>query len=641
MLVTLEHIHKSYFGADVLKDISVKIEDRDRIGLIGCNGAGKSTLLHILCKIVRPDAGKMSLQNGKTIGFLAQNSGLDNNCTIWEEMQSAFSDLLSLQKKMQRLELEISQQEKQNNLTSLHALTEEYAQLQSIFEQQDGYQIDVKIKTILNGMGFRENWSEKIISTLSGGEKTRLALAKLLLEKPSLLILDEPTNHLDFKTLTWLEDYLADYAGALLVVSHDRYFLDKTVQTIWELSHCNLHSYSGGYTRYLSLKENFHKQQQKEYEKQQRQIAHMQDYINRNSARASTAKSARSRKTALEKMEVIQNPVVFTRKPHIRFDFETDTGKEVLQIENLHLYVQEREKTRTLAQFSLLLFRGEKLGVIGANGVGKSTFLKAVQGLIPYEGTICWGKNVRIGYYSQDMSHLKQDNNVLEEFHRRFPGMTEQSVRSSLGAVLLTGENVLKQVSQLSGGEKARLCLAILMQQRPNVLLMDEPTNHLDMETKEVLEQALLDYKGTIIIVSHDRYLLNRIPDRIMDMQADSVQFIQGKYNDYLAQENEKDNAKNKKSTIEKAVKKEYRTKKDRSLIAVKRQKIRELETQIEATEQAIAKLEEEMQQEEFALDYQKMQENCIKLEELQKKQEHDMEVWVTLSKHFENTTES
>lgn len=639
MIVSLDEISKIYNGNILFEKVSAKIEDDDRIGLIGPNGTGKSTLLRLICREELPDGGAVAVSNRKTIGILHQNSGLEKSGTILEEMTSVFERLLELKRRTEEIASLFSDGRVLPADPDYEALSKEYSEKTALFEQNDGYLIDVKIRTVLNGMGFGEKPEDTVIHTLSGGEKTRLAMAKLLLEQPDLLILDEPTNHLDFKTLMWLEEYLASYKGALLIVSHDRYFLDRCTAKTWEIENRRLQCYKGSYSKYVVLKQANYERQCKEYEEQQREIAKMQEFIDKNIVRASTTKLAQSRRAALERMERIEKPYVYDKTPLIRFRYPVEPVKDILDVKDMDLSVGSGETYKRLVSgIELHVERGERLAIIGANGAGKSTFLKAIQKRIPYErGRVSWGQNVKRSFFEQEMEMLDDSNTVLEEFWQRYPGMTEHSVRSALGAVLLTGENVYKKVGVISGGERVKLSLAILMQEHPNVLIMDEPTNHLDIYTKEVLEKALIDYTGTLILVSHDRYLLNRVPTRIMDLQPDGITFFKGKFDEY--QEFLKQKAEAAPVPIPAAAKEKkggYRDRQQRREEAQMRQRLRELERQIEASEAEIAALEQELTLPEVYQDYQKMQEKCAALEASKRFHSDCFEEWAELAESME-----
>lgn len=638
MIISLDEVSKIYNGNILLEQVSAKIEDTDRIGLIGPNGAGKTTLLRLICQEESADSGLIAVSNRKTIGILHQNSGLSKSSTIIDEMKSVFRPLLDIHQRTKEIEAIFAENKMDHQSAEYQALSAEYSEKSAFFEQKDGYLIDVKIKTILNGMGFGDKSQDTVINTLSGGEKTRLAMAKLLLEQPDLLILDEPTNHLDFQTLAWLEDYLSGYKGALLIVSHDRYFLDRCTDKTWEIENHRLHSYKGNYSKFVVIKQANYERQLKEYEEQQREIAKMQEFIDKNIVRASTTKSAQSRRTALERMEKIEKPFVYNKTPVIRFSYAQEPVKDVLTVTDMDLSVGSGETYQELAHgIHLEVERGDKLAIIGTNGIGKSTFLKAIQNKIPYRrGRVVWGGNVKRSFFEQETAMLNPENTVLEELWQRYPMMNETAVRSALGGVLLTGENVYKKVGVVSGGERVKLSLAILMLEHPNVLIMDEPTNHLDIYTKEVLEKALTEYTGTLILVSHDRYLLNKIPTRIMDMKRDSVVLFKGRFDEYSefqkTQAAECSAASPKKQEPDKASKGNYRSKQQRSEEAKIRQRVKELERLIESSEQEIAALEQEMTLPEVYQDYQLMNEKCAALE--QKKQLHSdcLEEWAELA---------
>lgn len=619
MILSAAGISKSFGSSLVLKETDLKIEDADRIGLVGVNGAGKSTLLNLFIGAELPDTGGVYVSNGVSIGFLRQNSGLDSKNTIWAEMQLVFAPLLQVQVELRQLEKQLAQADTTSD--EFAQMTKDYATKSEWFEKHDGYLVDVKIKTILNGMGFADKPYETIISTLSGGEKTRLAMAKLLLEEPKLLILDEPTNHLDFKTLMWLEDYLVGYKGALLIVSHDRYFLDKLVTSIWEVERCRVDCYKGNYTKFVLLKEEAHIRHQKEYEMQQKQIASMEDYVARNLARASTAKSAKGRIAALERMDRIDRPDGELKTAHLTFEYDREPVKDVLDVAGLSLEVGEGSTRKTLCKgIDLHIFRGEKIAIIGANGIGKSTFLRVIQDMLPAKnGSVEWGKNVTLGYYEQENKGLHPEKTVLDELWDRYPRMPEHSVRRALGAVLISGEDAYKQVGILSGGERAKLSFAILMLMRANTLLLDEPTNHLDLASKEILEQALMNFTGTLFMVSHDRYMLNKIPDKIVEFTGDGIKVHIGRYDDYLADtEREKQQMG---ATAEKpqptAQQGNYRSREQKNRENQRKQRVKELEEQIFVAEEQITALENEISQPEVFSDYQLMSEKCTQLEQI------------------------
>lgn len=643
MLLNVEHLYKYFNGQALLKDINFTVEDREAVGLIGVNGCGKSTLLNIITGSEGYDKtpeglGSVNIAGKASIGFLRQNSGLNSELTIGEEMKNAFAPLLETLDKMKVLE------KKMADGGDIDSISHEYAELSSYFEARDGYRIDVKIKQVLNGMGFGSTPTDRVISTLSGGEKTRLALAKLLLEEPNLLILDEPTNHLDFETLMWLEDYLKGYKGAIIIVSHDRYFLNKVCTRICEIEQGRLTSYRGDYSSYLVQKKMNSERQLKEYETQQKEIAKLEDYVAKNLVRASTSKMAKSRQHMLDRIERIDKPLMYSKPPKIKLEYDIEPTKDIVRVVDCPLVVGEgADKKELIKSLTMNVRRGEHVAIIGANGIGKTSILKLIQGIIPHGGgNISWGGNVKISYFEQEHAILDPHKTVLEEIMDRYPRLSEQQARSVLGAVLLTGENVFKPISVLSGGERAKLCFAIMALNRGNVLVLDEPTNHLDLSTKEVLEDALAEFGGTIILVSHDRYLLNKVASRIIEIKHDEVNSYEGNFDAYseavnaarqLKMQNE---AEIKRAEEEKAYKenkaRQYRSKEQRAADAQKRNRIRELEKEIEDTEVLIFELENAISDPEIASDYSKMSEKCKELEETKTALDQKMDEWAELS---------
>lgn len=643
MLLNVEHLYKYFNGQALLKDINFTVEDREAVGLIGINGCGKSTLLNIITGREGYDKtpeglGSVNIAGKASIGFLRQNSGLNSELTIGEEMKNAFAPLLETLDKMKVLE------KKMADGGDIDSISHEYAELSSYFEARDGYRIDVKIKQVLNGMGFGSTPTDRVISTLSGGEKTRLALAKLLLEEPNLLILDEPTNHLDFETLMWLEDYLKGYKGAIIIVSHDRYFLNKVCTRICEIEQGRLTSYRGDYSSYLVQKKMNSERQLKEYEAQQKEIAKLEDYVAKNLVRASTSKMAKSRQHMLDRIERIDKPLMYSKPPKIKLEYDIEPTKDIVRVVDCPLVVGEgADKKELIKSLTMNVRRGEHVAIIGANGIGKTSILKLIQGIIPHEGgNISWGGNVKISYFEQEHAILDPHKTVLEEIMDRYPRLSEQQARSVLGAVLLTGENVFKPISVLSGGERAKLCFAIMALNRGNVLVLDEPTNHLDLSTKEVLEDALAEFGGTIILVSHDRYLLNKVASRIIEIKHDEVNSYEGNFDAYSEAVNAarqlkmQSEAEIKRVEEEKAYKenkaRQYRSKEQRAADAQKRNRIRELEKEIEDTEVLIFELENAISDPEIASDYSKMSEKCKELEEAKTALDQKMDEWAELS---------
>lgn len=628
MLISAHELEKSFSGNTIFKNVSLTIEDKCRYGLIGVNGAGKSTLLSVLLGELDYDSGELFTKSGISVGVLKQNSGLERDSTIIAEMRSVFVDVLNAEEEMRRIGDEMSELSDHESI-EYRRLAAAYAAKQAYIDSRDGYSIDVKIKTVLNGMGFSDKELETPINILSGGEKTRLAIAKLLLEEPELLVLDEPTNHLDFKTLNWLEEYLIGYKGAIFVISHDRYFLDKIVDNIFEIQGGRLYTYKGNYSAYLTQKEERYERAIKEYQAQQEEIAKLQTYVDKNIARASTSASAKSRLKTLESMDVLENPEYFERKIRLKFEKTKDPYKDVLTVKNLTVAVGD-EKKELCSNIDIAIKRGEKIAVIGDNGIGKSSFFKTVQGLIPhYTGDVEWGKNVTLSYYEQENLNLDPEKQAIDELWDRFPHIPEAQIRRMLGAVLLTQEDVFKPVKVISGGERARLALCIIMLEKSNVLLLDEPTNHLDLNSKEVLESALREFDGTVMFISHDRYLLNKIPDKIIEITKNGAVVYDGNYEYY------KERQLSLKSAEEKEKKPQpqkseggHRSREQRRADAERKQKIRELEEEISYLERRIGELEEELASEAVYTSFELTTEKSLELEKVNNRLEECFEEW-------------
>ncbi|WP_058301427.1 ABC-F family ATP-binding cassette domain-containing protein [Gorillibacterium timonense] len=538
MLLQAVNINKSYGVRPVLSNITMLVNEREKIGLVGVNGAGKSTFLQIIAGEMSYDSGDMFKAKETTIGYLAQNSGLDSKSTIREEMLEVFEPLLAVERELRELEEVMADPSLPHDSKRYEDILNKYAARSDYFREKGGYGIEAKIRGILSGMGFGEFPPTTSIETLSGGQKTRLALAKMLLREPDLLLLDEPTNHLDIDTLTWLEEYLRGYPGAIVVVSHDRYFLDALVGTIYEIERHTSKRYTGNYSKYIEIKAAEYESQMKQYEKQQDEIARMEDFIQKNIVRASTTKRAQSRRKALDKMDRMDKPLGDLKRASFSFEVDVITGKDVLRADRIAVAFQNDPPL--FRNVSFQLSRGETVALIGPNGIGKSTLLKVLTGARQAEaGLYEWGTNVRIGYYDQEQKNLNPNHTVLEELWSAYPHLEEARIRTVLGNFLFSGEDVFKKVAALSGGEKARVSLAKLMLQNANVLILDEPTNHLDLYSKEVLEASLIDYEGTLLFISHDRYFLNKMAERILELHPDGVENFLGNYDDYLEKKKE------------------------------------------------------------------------------------------------------
>jgi ATP-binding cassette, subfamily F, member 3 len=540
MLLQVSDISKSYGTSSVLSSITFQVQPRERVGLVGVNGAGKSTLLRIIAGEMSADSGTIYKAKETTIGYLAQSSGLQSEHTIEAEMRAVFAHLTEAEQELRSLEQQIADPALHADTKLYEATLERYARLSDWFREKGGFEMETRIRSILHGMGFSQFPPETIISTLSGGQKTRLALARILLQSPDLLMLDEPTNYLDIETLTWLEDYLRGYEGGILVVSHDRYFLDAVVQTIVEIERHTAKRYTGNYSRYIDIKAAEYEAQMKQFDKQQDEIAKLEDFVQRNLVRASTTKRAQSRRKTLEKMERLDKPLGDLKKAHFSFEIDRQSGNDVLDIHDLS--IQFAQKSEPLFRnVTFRLERGENVALIGPNGIGKSTLLKAIVSDKPdaAHGTIKWGTNVKIGYYDQEHTGLNHSNTVLEELWSTYPGIEEARIRTVLGNFLFSGDDVKKRISSLSGGERARVSLSKLMLARANMLILDEPTNHLDLYSKEVLESALLDYDGTLLFISHDRYFLNKMAERIVELHPQGTDHFLGNYDEMIQKKHE------------------------------------------------------------------------------------------------------
>ncbi len=624
MLLSVQAASKGYLDKSVLREVSLEIRPKDRIGLLGVNAAGKTTLLDLLCGEHEPDSGRVVRAKHLEIGYLRQNEALVGERSLQEEARDAFAAVEALQAQLDGCAEALAEAPHDEDLLW------EYDLLQSRLQAQDGYDIDAKINRVLMGLGFGSFSRNTRVNTLSGGEKMRFGIAKMLLHSPQLLVLDEPTNHLDFSMLTWLENYLISYPGAVLIVSHDRYFLDRVATSICEIENGRLARYTGSYSHFVVQKEERKKTQVRAFEKQQEEIANMEEYVRRNQARASTAGMASSRVRALEKMERLEQPFEDKRRIHVRFVYDQEPFSTVLNCEKFGVSVGEGEKRRCLYKdLSLSVKRGEKIAVVGLNGVGKSTFLKAIQNLLPYEGLVRWGGNVRLGYFEQELAGLPLHKSALEAVHSMYPTKTEFEIRSVLAQMLLTGEEVYKRVCELSGAGRAKVAFSVLLLRRANVLLLDEPTNHLDYKAKEELEQALRQFEGTVIAISHDRYFLRRVPQCILELTPQGFLRYDGNYDEYLQRkENE---AKEKQDSEPKNVaqNKPLSPKERRAAEAEKRNQMRALEREIETLEQAIEQAKAAMQAPENSSDYEKLASLSTQLEADMARLDEASEIWL------------
>ncbi|MBR5190415.1 MAG: ABC-F family ATP-binding cassette domain-containing protein [Clostridia bacterium] len=616
MLITLQNINKSFLDKSILKDVNLTINEKDRVGLLGINGVGKTTLLNIISGALEYDEGTLARKPNIRIGYLRQNEALNTSNTLREEIQNALKLAFDTRKQLE----EISKKMSVASSDEYGSLSTEYERLTSIYDACDGYNAEVRINTVLNGMGFSDFNLDGSISVLSGGEKTRFALAKILVENPDLLILDEPTNHLDFSMLNWLENYLESYKGAVIIVSHDRYFLNAVASDICEIENGELVRYKGGYSSFLKQKEERIKTLTKEYEKQQKEIEQLRDYVRKNLAKSSSINSVGSRVKALEKMDLAAKPNPKVKDLHIAFPFDIEPHKIILECKNLKISVSSGVDKRTLFEnFNLEVSRGEKVAFVGKNGVGKSSLLKAILKKITYEGIVRWGGNVKVSYFDQELSSLDLNMTVLEAVHRKFPTKTEYEIRSMLGRFLIEDEDVFKRIREMSGANRAKVVLCIITFERSNVLVLDEPTNHLDYKAKEALDAALSQYEGTIIMVSHDRYLLNSVPTKIIEMKPQEIIIYKGNYDYYKEHsivEEEKVSAIKEKSD---SAKNYDESRKNKAEDRKRRAKLMNTEKEITALQTEINDLKELCNDPDVSSDYTRLSEI---LEEIKIKEE-------------------
>ncbi|BCC56926.1 MULTISPECIES: ABC-F family ATP-binding cassette domain-containing protein [Bacillus] len=638
ILLQVNALSKLYGAETILANIKLEVQTKDRIALVGRNGAGKSTLLKIIAGELSHDGGEIIKPKDVSIGYLAQNTGLETSLTIWDEMLTVFTHLQQMETKLRRLEQEMGKEENFSNEATYERLLADYDQLQLNYKDQGGYQYEADIRSILSGLGFPVETHQTTISTLSGGQKTRLALGKLLLTKPDLLILDEPTNHLDIETLTWLEQYLQGYPGAILIVSHDRYFLDKLVTQVYEISNKESRRFVGNYSKYLDLKSALYEQEMKRYEKQQDEIAKLEDFVQKNIARASTTKRAQSRRKQLDRMELLTRPLGDSKSASFHFDIEKQSGNDVLQVNDATIGY---DGNPIIEHVTMRLTRGDSVALVGPNGIGKSTLLKSIVNKLPLlNGDVSFGSNVSVGYYDQEQANLTSSKRVLNELWDEYPLQPEKEIRTILGNFLFTGDDVLKPVSSLSGGQKARLALAKLMMQKSNLLILDEPTNHLDLNSKEILENALIDYPGTLLFVSHDRYFINRVTTTVVELSTEGAQEYLGDYDYYVEKKNEmieRAELEQQESDVpvQKVIAQEklnYLEEKERKKLERQRtRKIEELEQSIVELEEEIATLEDQLCLPEIYADYEKASEITTKKQTLQEQLETCMAEWEEL----------
>ena len=589
IILQANKIERSFAGEVLFDNVNLQVDERDRIALVGKNGAGKSTLLKILVGEEEPTSGEINKKKDISLSYLAQDSRFESENTIYDEMLHVFDDLRRTEKQLRQMELEMGEKSGED----LNKLMSDYDRLSENFRQAGGFTYEADIRAILNGFKFDESMWQMKIAELSGGQNTRLALAKMLLEKPNLLVLDEPTNHLDIETIAWLENYLVNYSGALIIVSHDRYFLDKVATITLDLTKHSLDRYVGNYSRFVELKEQKLVTEAKNYEKQQKEIAALEDFVNRNLVRASTTKRAQSRRKQLEKMERLDKPEAGKKAANMTFQSEKTSGNVVLTVENAAIGYNGEVLSQPI---NLDLRKMNAVAIVGPNGIGKSTFIKSIVDHIPFiKGEKRFGANVEVGYYDQTQSKLTPSNTVLDELWNDFKLTPEVEIRNRLGAFLFSGDDVKKSVGMLSGGEKARLLLAKLSMENNNFLILDEPTNHLDIDSKEVLENTLIDFDGTLLFVSHDRYFINRVATHVLELSENGSTLFLGDYDYYVDKKAEMEVGLTEEASTNNQVK-ESRPVNDYQAQKESQKEVRKLMRQIESLEAEIEELESQSQ---------------------------------------------
>ena len=634
IILQANKIERSFAGEVLFDNISLQVDERDRIALVGKNGAGKSTLLKILVGEEEPTSGEINKKRDLSLSYLAQDSRFESSNTIYDEMLHVFDDLRKTEKTLRQMELEMGEK----TGADLEKLMQDYDRLSEEFRQAGGFTYEADIRAILNGFKFDESMWQMKIEELSGGQNTRLALAKMLLEKPNLLVLDEPTNHLDIETIAWLENYLVNYSGALLIVSHDRYFLDKVATITLDLTKHSLDRYVGNYSSFVEQKEKKLLTEAKNYEKQQKEIAALEDFVNRNLVRASTTKRAQSRRKQLEKMERLDKPEAGTKSAHMTFHSDKTSGNVVLTVEEAAVGYDDQILSEPI---NLDIRKMNAVAIVGPNGIGKSTLIKSIVGQIPFiKGEARFGANVEVGYYDQTQSKLTPHNSVLDELWNDFKLTPEVEIRNRLGAFLFSGDDVKKTVGMLSGGERARLLLAKLSMENNNFLILDEPTNHLDIDSKEVLENALIDFDGTLLFVSHDRYFINRVATQVLELSEEGSTLYLGDYDYYLEKKAELEALAAAQAEAEPASSTEEVTSNDYHLQKQNQKELRkitrrieQLEAEMEELDQKIQDITETMHSTNDAADLVQLQSD---LDQLTVQQEAVMEEWAELSEQVE-----
>ena len=636
MLIQLNNITKNFVVNEIFSNVKMEINDKDRVAIVGRNGAGKSTLLKIISGEISFDSGERTVSKNTTIGYLSQEFIVREDLSIYEEMITCFDEIISLEANLEKLSYELTPE----NIENDPGLLDRFDRLQNEVLTHKDYHYKSKIESVLYGLDFTKDVFDKKISTFSGGEKTRLSMAKLLLSEPDLLILDEPTNHLDMENVAWLENYLSSYNGAIVIVSHDRYFLDKVVNVVYNLEFGKLKKYVGNYSKFLKQYEEDYEKQLKEFTSQQKDIKRLEEFVQKNIARASTSKMAKSRQKVLDKMELIDNPKKDDKAANIEFNIKEQSGRDVLMIENLKVGYDGKQVGNA---YNFSVYKGDRIAIVGRNGIGKSTLIKTIakkQNAIG--GSVHYGSKVSLGYYDQKQAEFESSKTILNELWDEYPLMKEAEVRTVLGRFLFRGDSVLKIVRDLSGGEKARLQLAKLMLEKNNLLVLDEPTNHLDITSKQVLEDALENYEGTIVFVSHDRYFINKIANKVLDITGDDYSIYLGNYDYYLEKREQELIAKKLKE--EKTAEVQEKVANDYALGKEEKKRIRKLERtreelleKIESLEEKVTLVNNELTKEEVYTDAIKVQEYNEELRSLNQEIEDLNNNWLEIEEELES----
>lgn len=636
MLIQLNNVTKNFVVNEIFSNVKMEINDKDRVAIVGRNGAGKSTLLKIISGELSFDSGERTISKNTTIGYLSQEFIVREDLSIYEEMITCFDEIISLEANLEKLSYELTPE----NIENDPGLLDRFGRLQNEVLTHKDYHYKSKIESVLYGLDFTKDVFDKKISTFSGGEKTRLSMAKLLLSEPDLLILDEPTNHLDMENVAWLENYLSSYNGAIVIVSHDRYFLDKVVNVVYNLEFGKLKKYVGNYSKFLKQYEEDYEKQLKEFTSQQKDIKRLEEFVQKNIARASTSKMAKSRQKVLDKMELIDNPKKDDKAANIEFNIKEQSGRDVLMIENLKVGYDGKQVGNA---YNFSVYKGDRIAIVGRNGIGKSTLIKTIakkQNAIG--GSVHYGSKVSLGYYDQKQAEFESSKTILNELWDEYPLMKEAEVRTVLGRFLFRGDSVLKIVRDLSGGEKARLQLAKLMLEKNNLLVLDEPTNHLDITSKQVLEDALENYEGTIVFVSHDRYFINKIANKVLDITGDDYSIYLGNYDYYLEKREQELIAKKLKE--EKTAEVQEKVANDYVLGKEEKKRIRKLERtreelleKIESLEEKVSLVNNELTKEEVYTDAIKVQEYNEELRSLNQEIEDLNNTWLEIEEELES----